>query len=112
MWKWTKVSEDLEGDTYYVDFQRIRKHDSYVYWWVLTDFLKPDEDGDLSYKAYHQGDCKLFRYKYLSVSRYKEPMGSGSGFNVPTASLPKDWNYPSPKSSIEIILKAICKHAE
>ena len=45
--KWTMVSEGIDssnsGDTFYVDFERIRKHGGYVYWWDLTDFLKPKE---------------------------------------------------------------------
>jgi hypothetical protein len=77
--EWTKVSDSADGDTHYVDFERMRKVDGYVYYWVVTDLLKPDKDGDFSYKAYIQGDCKLFRVKYLSTSYHKEPMGGGTG---------------------------------
>ncbi len=45
--KWTEVSESVDGDTYYVDFERIRKHGGYVYFWRLGDLRKPDKDGDL-----------------------------------------------------------------
>ena len=41
--------------TYYVDTDRIRKNGEYVYYWELSDLLKPDEVGDLSYKVYNQG---------------------------------------------------------
>jgi len=27
---WTKVSENVDGDTFYVDFERIRKHGGYL----------------------------------------------------------------------------------
>ena len=54
--------------TFYVDFASMRKVDGYVYFWRLSDFLKPDTYGELSYKIYTQGDCKLFRFKYLSDS--------------------------------------------
>ena len=47
---WTEVSQSVNGDTFYVDFERIRKHGGYIYWWELHDLLKPDEDGDLSIK--------------------------------------------------------------
>ena len=50
--KWEKVTEDTMGNTFYVDFERIRKHGGYVYWWDLTNLLKPDKDGDWSYKIY------------------------------------------------------------
>jgi len=29
------------ANTTYVDFERIRKHGGYVYWWDLLDRLKP-----------------------------------------------------------------------
>ena len=29
--EWKKVEENMGGDTFYVDFDRIRKHDGYVY---------------------------------------------------------------------------------
>ena len=106
---WTKVVENVNG-TYYVDFERIRKHGDYINFWELVDLLKPDKDGDLSYKLYQRGDCNLFRYKYLSSSNYKQPMGGGHGadYNEPD----KDWRYPSPYSINEIVLKTICDYVK
>ena len=63
-----------ESNTFYVDFERIREVDGYVYYWTLTDFLKPNKYGVWSGKIYNQGDCKLFREKRLSFSYHKEPM--------------------------------------
>jgi hypothetical protein len=102
---WTKVSKNTNGTTYYVDYERIRKHDGYVYYWLLSDYLKP-KMGDLSAKVYRQGDCKLFRFKILSETLCKEPMGGGTGetHNKPD----KDWTYPSPNSVDEVILKSVC----
>ena len=104
---WTKVTTSTDGDTFYVDFERIRKHGGYVYFWRLSDYLKPNKWGNLSAKMYKQGDCKLFRYKYLSFSYYKEPMGRGT---LSTSSNPENpkWKYPPPNSSIEKILKKVC----
>ena len=105
--EWTKVVGDTEGTTYYVDFERIRKHGGYVYYWDLVDYLKPTNYGRLSGKVYNQGDCKLFRFKFLSDTYYNTPMGRGevaSGSNKPD----KNWNYPSPNSSSETILKTVC----
>ncbi|MBT4601532.1 MAG: hypothetical protein HOC28_00210 [Bacteroidetes Order II. Incertae sedis bacterium] len=106
--EWTEVSKSVDGDTYYVDFERIRKHGGYVYWWHLGDYLKPGKYGDLSDKSYNQGDCKLLRYKTLSYSFHKEPMGGGSGEPYTP---PEKWDYPPPNSSIEIILKKVCEYA-
>jgi hypothetical protein len=104
---WTKVSESAEGRIYYVDFERIRKHGGYVYWWELADYLKPDKYGTLSAKVYNQGDCKLFRVNRLSLSFRKEPMGRGTGGEYTP---PEKWIYPSPNSSMEVILKSVCGH--
>jgi len=100
---WTKVNKG-GGNTFYVDFERIRKHDGFVYYWWLIDYLKPIE-GNLSYKVYTQGDCKLFRLKGLSGSSHKEPMGGGGGEQFTP---PDKWEYPPPNSSIEDILKKVC----
>ena len=105
--EWKKVFITEDGSTFYVDFERIKKHDGYVYYWELSDLLKPDEDGDLSYKNYKQGDCKLFRFKYLSDSYHKEPMGRGTP-SLSSNKPDKEWNHPSPNSSGEYILKKVC----
>ena len=100
------MGEFEDGRTFYVDFERIRKHGGYVYWWELGDYLKPITGGYLSAKIYNQVDCKLFRYKNLSWSFHKEPMGGGTG---ETSNEPdKDWKYPPPDSVSETILKAVC----
>ena len=104
---WTKVGEGVDGTTFYVDFARIRKHGGYVYYWELSDFLKPDKYENLSLKLYFQGDCNLFRYKILSNSQYNQPMGKGDktgGSNKPD----KEWRYPSPNSVEESVLKSVC----
>ena len=102
--EWTKVDEVKNGNTYYVDYERIRKHGGFVYFWTLVNYLKPTS-GMLSSKRYSQGDCKLFRHKDLSFSSYKEPMGGGTGIDY----TPTDkWNYPSPNSTNETILKSVC----
>ena len=108
--EWTKVGEILDGDTFYVDFERIRKHGGYVYFWQISDYLKPTKYGDLSGKSYMQGDCKLLRFKALSNSHHKEPMGQGTG----ETNSPKnpEWEYPPPDSIGNIILIAVCKYAK
>jgi hypothetical protein len=103
--KWTKVSEHVSGKTIYVDFERIRKHGGFVYFWFLVEYLKPIKSGTLSTRNYRQGDCKLFRFKDLSLFSHKEPMGGGTS-NPYTP--PDKWWYPSPNSANEIILKQVC----
>ena len=104
--KWTKVATGVDGRTYYVDFERIRKVDGYVYWWELGDYLAPTKKGTLSVKAYAQGDCKAFRTKHLSFYFFKEQLGGGTGqsHNIENP----EWNYPPPNSPMESILKKVC----
>jgi len=105
---WTKVSTTVVGDTYYVDFDRIRKHDGYVYFWRLGDYLKPTKYGDLSGKSYMQGDCKAFRIRTLSDSYYTDSMGNGTPST--SDSLQGEWDYPPPNSAGETILNSVCSH--
>jgi hypothetical protein len=44
--EWTKVTSSGNGAfTFYVDFERIRKHGGYVYFWRLHDYIEPDQWG-------------------------------------------------------------------
>ena len=102
---WTKVGEHNLA-TYYVDFERIRKQDGYVYWWSLWDFPKPLLQTTWSAKTYNQGDCKVFRFKRLSYISYEKPMGRDDG-KSDTPENP-EWNYPPPQSVDENFLKSVC----
>ena len=102
-WKW--VSESVNGNTYYVDFDRIRTNGSNVYFWVLVEFSEPDKDGNLSFKTYSQGDCEMFRYKGLSASYHKQPTGKGSGTYQ---TRDNEWYYPPPNSAGEVKLRQVC----
>ena len=104
--EWTWVAEGTNGNTYYVDLERIRKNDGYIYFWTLLDLLKPTKvGGDLSAKIYRQGDCKNFRYKSLSYVYHKKRMGRGRN---EVDNTPEDWNYPPPDSVVEHVLKTVC----
>ena len=102
------MGESVDENTFYVDFGRIRKHDGYVYFWKLMNLLKPLEKEILSANFYYQGDCKLFRYKYLSYSFHKEPMGGGIGEVLEPKGENANWKYPSPNSMNEYVLKQVC----
>jgi len=104
--EWFAMTRNKNGDTFYVDFDRLRNHDGYIYYWALTDYLKPSEDGYLSVKSYYQTDCKLFRFMLLSIILHKQPMGRGV---AETHNLKNpEWSYPSPKSVDEVILEDVC----
>ena len=102
---WTKVSEG-GGGVNYVDLERIRKDDGFVYFWQMVDFLKKNEYGDLSVKIFTKGDCKLFRYQNLKFYFHKRPMARGDDEVEDSADL--SWQYAPPNSNIENILTAVC----
>ena len=107
--KWEKVTQNSVFTTY-VDFERIRKVDGYVYYWQMFDYPKINELGNHSVQRYDQGDCKLFRHKSLSVSRHKEVMGGGAGIITNLKNL--EWFYPTPNSVDETVLKKVCALAK
>ena len=106
--KWTKVVELEDGISFYVDFERIKKVDGFIYWWDLTNYLKPTLYGHLSTKLYRQGDCKAFRYKFLRFYFYKKTMGDGVGHVEDPEE--KEWQYPHPNSAQSVILKSVCEY--
>ncbi len=95
----------MSGTIFYIDLEKIRKHDGYVYYWELVDYLKPI-NGVWSAKVYKQGNCKQFRFKFLSFSFYKDPMGNGTADT--SNAIDKNWIYPPPISSAETVLKTVC----
>ena len=105
--EWTKVVKGDNGDDFYVDMERIRNHNGFRYYWVLTDKLEPSEYGTLSNKSYEQADCKQFRKKGLSVTYYHQSMGQ----DVDTTYTPKksEWRFPRPDSVAEVVLKKVCE---
>jgi hypothetical protein len=104
--KLMKVDESVDGDIFYKDFDRIKKHCGYVYYWNFQDNLKSTKSGTLSFKVYNQGDCKLFQIKVLCFSFHKEQMGGGTGEMDSNVS-DKEWDYPTPNLLMEIILKFV-----
>jgi hypothetical protein len=107
--KWTYVGGSLRGDTYYVDFERIKKHNGRIYYWMLSDYIKPMINGMLSIKIYNEAECGSFRYRSLNATYYKGPMASGKIIGSGNSSK-KEWGYPPPESSGEGVLKAVCNH--
>ena len=105
---WTKVGESVRGDTFHVDFERIRKHGGYVYYWALGDYLKPTPQGYFSSQSYFQGDCKVFRTKTLTEHYFMGQMGRGTMKVWNLTEFQKKWKYPNPNSVNEFILKQVC----
>ena len=107
--EWTKVDKDVDGDTYYIDFDTIKENDGYVYYWEMTDMLKPFENGTLSGKFLKEVDCDIPRkFRNLSVVFYNQPMAGGNGDSY---NPPNEWKYPSPNTVAEGMANAACEYA-
>ena len=108
--EWTEISRNTE-QTNYVDYERIRKVEGYVYWWNMVNYVKRNKDGFLSGTGYAQGDCKLFRYKHLKLFSYYQPMATGVVKKYDSSIPNWGWEYPLPNSAGEHILKSVCEYA-
>ena len=107
--EWERLEIKNIQNKYYIDFDKIEKVDGFVYWWDVTDFLKPTPEEYLSVRGYKQGDCKLFKFKNMTFFFHKDAMGKGVGdFYVP----PERWNIPPQGTISEIAMKAVCNYAK
>ena len=103
---WKYVGTSIDKDKFYVDYDRIRINNNYVYFWILSDYMKPLSAGFKSSKAYSMGDCELYRLKDLSYAFYNNQMGKGA---LETSNRESDWIYPIPNSIDDNILKSVCE---
>ena len=110
--EWKEMGNDSLGNTFYVDFDTIKQHQGYVFWWMLFDLLKPSSDGTISGKVYSQGDCNLFWYKNLNQLYFNEPMGKGT--NIGKSNLTMEWKSLSPNGNRvdEKMLKSVCAYVK
>ena len=107
---WNQIGDDVSGNNYYINYSKVKKIDGYHYYRWMVDMVKPDNDGDLSYISYTQGDCKFSRYMTLSEYYYPQAMGEGS---VETNQIQNpEWRYPAPESMNEYILELACEHVK
>ena len=104
--EWSYVTEN-GGNKWYYDKDRVRKSGKFLYFWELTDFLKPNKYGNLSTTSYVQLDCSIFRFKNLKFQTYKNSMGEGEMTGDITP--PDEWDYPLPNTLSETLYKKICE---
>ena len=106
--EWIKIGKTNSGDTFYVDWSNIRYHEGYEYFWVLRDFASPQLFGS-SDTYFGKGDCKNFRYKYLTTLHFEKPIGEGAPILIESfTDVNRIWEYPSPETIYGKILKLAC----
>jgi len=110
--EWEYIGKSVKGIEYYVDFERIRKHDGYVFYWELKDYVTENEQkkhqGFKSAIGYIKGDCNIFRYKRLMLSFREGPMGMGDSFDLDYSEKEDPWHYQHPKSIGESVQNSVC----
>ena len=106
--EWKELSSNKNGDTFYIDVDRIKEHKGYAYYWGLRNALEPDKYGDMSSILYYQGDCGVNRFKTLEFIFHKLPMGEGEFIQEESEN--KGWVYAPPKSTAELTLNYACNY--
>lgn len=104
---WTKVHVNSLGDTFYIDFTSIKKHNGYVYYREMMEYLEPEPDGAWTWNTYRKVDCEKFSFKELQVTVHKEPMGGGAPEHVRRPTHLKGWLQPATPIGKKI-LKIVC----
>ena len=112
---WEKFGE-TDSATYYINFNETSYDDKYVYYWILTDYFKAQENSILtekysSKKVYKQTDCKRFRTSAMQIILYENQMSEG---NILINESYKESSFTTP--IFESIgfeeLEQICNHIE
>ena len=106
--EWTYITKERDGDKYYIDNDSIKEHDGYIYWWGLTDYVKPTQSGDLSAEAYSEGDCGINRWRLLSIVFFKQSMGTGQQDILTPTGEHANWFYPTRDRIDGILLNHAC----
>ena len=75
--EWTKTNMDVNGVSYYIDFETVKQSKGYVLWWEMRDLPESNEDGDMSAQIFIKGDCESSRNTFLQIVTYKKSMGDG-----------------------------------
>jgi len=104
--EWTYITSDSDNNDSYVDYDRIREKNGYVYYWVKGEHKNKFMDKYRSSRVYTMGDCELFRVKFLELTFF-----TGHMFRDDSKSFKggDEWNYVTPNSVLERVLKSVCE---
>ena len=108
--EWTKVTKGQNGHTFFIDMKKFNENKGYVYFWQLINYYEKDEYGDLSAKIYVQGDCNIFKFKWLKVSYHKMLMGKDHVKPKKPSKLVAKWQFPKSGSTSYKVLQYVCEN--
>lgn len=111
MANWELVSENENGQTFFVDFQTLRKEGNRVKFWRLLNYSKPLNIKGLnilSIRSRTEVDCKEETSRILTLTAHSQQYASGS--ELWTEDEPDNkWIYAVPNSSFWTIFQQVCK---
>ena len=103
--EWTPVDTNDDVTTF-IDFNTIKKHNEFIYWWNMVEYEKESTTGK-SAKFYVQGDCGISQTKILTLIAYNESMGKEE-LERETPDNP-EWKYLTPDSVAGFLLDTSCR---
>tara|TARA_A100001011_G_scaffold177111_1_gene185801 strand:+ start:103 stop:474 length:372 start_codon:yes stop_codon:yes gene_type:complete len=103
---WKKVIDSVDGESYYVDVDNIKKHNGLVYYWFLVDLPKL-KIGDHSLISRWKVDCGEEKQTILSHTYYSQAMGKG---RITFDDTFNKINYPKPNTVGHTTMKFVCDY--
>ena len=98
---------DKEGVYTYFDITSIKKSDGYTQVWILTDYPRPDSEGNHSNKVLFNFDCNNLSGEFIEALVYTGQMGRGESYSI-KEKLPHGWIDFDPKSVTYNLGKHVC----
>tara|TARA_B100000579_G_C22503153_1_gene697947 strand:+ start:345 stop:749 length:405 start_codon:yes stop_codon:yes gene_type:complete len=106
--EWKQIGRNVDGSVFYVDLLSIKKVGKTVYFFSMSDYVKPTTAGDLSARVYQEVNCIDLSFRYLKDFYYAQPMGNGE----PTTIIDEidKWNEVKRGSIAESMYKFTCNY--
>ena len=107
-WGW--IADGVDGDSFYVDVDNIKKHNGLVYYWVLVDLLEPFKGrfGNVNSSiGKFKVDCGEEKRTWLNETYYSQSMGRGKIIIETTYN---EIYYPTPKEDGYAVMKFVCDY--
>ncbi len=112
---WSAVSKNTSDSTYYLDVDKVKQTENYIYLWYLIDYLEPIIDHPeyfaqdvMSETHYIKINCNKIIFQRLKVILYGASMASGELKNdlIPTDN--KNWNQVSNGTAFQAVIETVC----
>lgn len=104
--EWERVTE-MPGSSLYIASSSITKKGSYRRFWQLSDYKKPDENGDRSARVLTEFDCRKQRVRSLQWAYFRGSMGSSEMTAWRTK--PESWMPVAPGTLGQAVGKLVCQ---